>query len=109
MRDKLFCAPSKIGVSTNPGTRFGTLQTSCPNQLKLFRTFRLPSRKIALDIEDCFHTTHKTERLQGEWFDVSPHDAAAILSTQIRWAIGYFTTLNSDELELAYELVGVND
>jgi hypothetical protein len=101
-------APCKIGVSARPDGRVWALQTACPNELRLLCSFAMPNRKIANDVEGCFHHTRKDRRLRGEWFDLDPDYAATILKLQIRWAIEAFTNLSAEELELAYEGAGVN-
>jgi hypothetical protein len=61
-------SPVKVGISSDPLARFRTLQTASPYRLCLYGTWRLPKRKLALQIEATFHRDNKKYRLSGEWF-----------------------------------------
>ena len=100
-------SPCKIGISSNPDSRAWALQTACPYELRLFKSYRFPNRDIALAIEDCFHSTQKTHRLRGEWFSMQPEMVDCILRLQIRWAIEMNTGFFGSDLHDACRLVGV--
>lgn len=106
-RDGKVQSPTKVGISAQPYSRFSNLQTASPYELVLVKAFRLPTREIALEMEDCFHSTQKASRLKGEWFEIDPREATCIVSLHIRWALECFTNLNEDELKAAFELAGV--
>lgn len=108
VRDGKLCPPCKIGISAQPNARVWALQTACPDELKLVCAYRVPNRAMALEIEDCFHVTQSAHRLRGEWFSHDPIFAAALLNLQIRMAMSAFTDLSGAELEIAYEMAGLN-
>lgn len=105
VRDGHEVGPCKMGLSDKPSERASGLQTSHFEQLKLFRALRMPSRKIARDVEDCFHATHKDDCLRGEWFNIEPQEATSILLVQIMWSLSAFTNLNDKEIETTMRMI----
>lgn len=99
-----FKAPVKIGVSASPWGRLDTLQTACPYDIGIVGVLAYPSREIALQMEDCFHSTHKKHRTRGEWFDIEPNKAVAILRLHLRFGLDMFSTLSDDDKKQAIAL-----
>lgn len=99
-----FSAPIKVGVSSSPFGRLDTLQTACPYELGIVGSLIYPSREIARQMENCFHETHSHRRLRGEWFDIEPTEALAILRLQLSFALDMFTSLSDQEQEQAIAL-----
>ena len=97
----------KVGISKSPQSRLAALRTGSPLDLVLVHQFRLLSRAMARDVEECFHATQKTHHRQGEWFSISPDDAVLILSLHIRWTLEGFTDLDEDERKAVLEFIGV--
>lgn len=100
--------PVKIGVSAWPHGRLEALQTACPFSLELVREFRFPSRKIALDVEECFHKTQAKHRLRGEWFDLAPSFAIMIINLHVSWMLELFTTMDEKERKVAAKMCGLD-
>lgn len=98
-------APCKIGISDRPADRLRGLQTSHFEELKLYREYRLPSREIASEVESCFHYSQSGACLRGEWFNLVPQKAAALLDFQIILMLDAFTSIDPGE---ALELVVVH-
>jgi hypothetical protein len=101
-------APVKVGVSSGARGRLATIQTACPFDLELVREFRFPSRQIALDVEDCFHKTQAKHQLRGEWFDLAPSYAIAIINLHVCLMLKFFTSLSADDRVIAAEMCGVD-
>jgi Meiotically up-regulated gene 113 len=108
-RDDGIGGPCKVGISNNVRGRLLNLQCASPFELKVFRTFRMPSREIAIEIEQCFHKTQVKNRLRGEWFDLSPEDVCITLILQISWAIDFLTDLSKSEKKAALWMVGIEE
>lgn len=100
--------PIKVGISSNPRARVASLQTACPFDLVLVREFRFPNREIALQFEDAFHTTQAKHRTRGEWFDLAPSYAIAIINLHVCWMLKHCMTLTPDEARTAIEMCGVD-
>lgn len=75
--DDGWCAPVKVGISTNPEARLATINTSSPFRVEIYRQCRIASRWGAESIERTFHAINEKERLNGEWFQMEP-DAAVL-------------------------------
>jgi len=56
----------KVGISKSPRSRLKQLQTSNPYELKLKRTYKLPSPKTS---EALIHMMLKEYHVRGEWFN----------------------------------------
>jgi hypothetical protein len=67
--------PCKVGISSNPDDRFGSLQTGSPVRLRLVEVYWFESRAEAAAMERQFHESYAARRLHGEWFDVQIDDA----------------------------------
>lgn len=98
-KDGEITAPVKVGISRNPDARIRGLQTAAPYQLRLVRKFATPSQAVAKDIENCFHDTQREHHAYGEWFNLPPSEACAIILLQIRWALELFTEYSEDEID----------
>lgn len=98
-------SPVKVGVSRSPQSRLENLQTACPFELAFAATFAFPSRSIALNFEDCFHSLQKEHKLRGEWFDMPPHKAVSVARLYARWCLELLTSLNEEEREAAIEFI----
>lgn len=92
-------APVKVGVSNDPESRLASLQTASPYDLSLVAKFLLPSREIAIQMEQCFHHMARAHRLRGEWFDMPPHSAVASFRVYLRWAIDLKTSFSVEDQE----------
>lgn len=69
--------PCKIGVAGDPAARAKDIQTACPFEIALFRSWRLPiSDRDVFMFERQLHELLAEHRLQGEWFDLSPEQAS---------------------------------
>lgn len=65
---------SKIGISRNVNNRLSQLQTGCPYQIKLIKTY---SSELSTKIERVLHRSFRTKKidsseytLMGEWFNL---------------------------------------
>jgi hypothetical protein len=68
----------KIGFTKkDPIKRVKELQTGSPNELKLIQHY---ASKNYRKIESWFHRVHKSKRLEGEWFALSPEDVNNFLT-----------------------------
>jgi hypothetical protein len=107
VKDGRHCAPVKVGITKHLDKRVSALQTASPYQLRMIHAIGVPCRAIALEMEDCFHATHKAEGLKGEWFDMPPHEALAILTFQFRLHLD-INGVEPETIEAALELSGAN-
>lgn len=60
--------PVKVGVSSMPEARMGTLQTGCPFRLSLLHVRQMRNRDHALEYERNFRADHAAYHLHGEWY-----------------------------------------
>lgn len=65
---------SKIGISRNVNNRLSQLQTGCPYQIQLIKTF---NSDLSTKIEKVLHRTFRTKKIDsseytliGEWFNL---------------------------------------
>ncbi len=58
----------KIGISSDPTTRYRAIRTSCPTPCELILTVRC---KDDYDAENKMHHALRSYRREGEWFNVS--------------------------------------
>ncbi len=72
----------KIGIAVDPNERVKALSTGSPFPLSVVEIFRVEA-SLARSIERVAHHLLASKRLNGEWFDVEPDEAA----TAIRQAI----------------------
>lgn len=68
--------PCKIGIARSTVSRLSSIQTGNPKKLQVIAAIPIPSRDIVSALEKVLHWTFEDYRLVGEWFDVSPIDAA---------------------------------
>lgn len=67
--------PQKIGVANDPQSRRAMLQTGNPSLLGVAAAVPV-ARRHALAVEKQAHRILKSKRIRGEWFNVSPEEAA---------------------------------
>lgn len=65
----------KIGVSANPDRRVKQLQTGHEAKLSVFHRETVDSKK-AKPLETLVHRALAHKKIRGEWFALSPQDAA---------------------------------
>lgn len=70
----------KVGISDSLGSRLSSLQTGSCEELKLYFSFKLPSRTAALKVEQRFHEYFYDWCIRGEWFGMPPNGALMLLS-----------------------------
>ena len=68
--------PVKIGIAKCANSRLQTLQTGCPEKLKVYLFLDVPAG-MALAAEKACHDRLADQRLSGEWFSVDWRDACA--------------------------------
>ena len=68
----------KIGVSTNPSARLGSLRTASAFPIDFSYIAVTPG--TGFDIEAGAHEMLKGHRWSGEWFDVAPEMAVAAMN-----------------------------
>lgn len=66
----------KIGVSKEPEVRLRQLSTACPRRLTLLTSFQ-----GGFDVEAEIHRHYESQRVNGEWFDLSGQDVLNIFCT----------------------------
>jgi hypothetical protein len=70
--------PVKIGLAVDVAKRLSQLQTGFPHRLKIYEAHEVSSDR-ARSIERSCHMELRDRRLNGEWFDVTPTEAAQVL------------------------------
>lgn len=70
----------KVGITEALGGRVANLQTGSCEDLRLFFSFKLPSREAAMRVERRFHTHFDDWCIRGEWFGMPPDGALMLLS-----------------------------
>ena len=88
--------PTKIGLSQSPLQRLKQLQSEETVRLILVAKFAFWQRRHARIVERAFHATRDDFRTRGEWFDIPPADAVALMATTIQAFVERF--LGADEL-----------
>lgn len=76
--------PCKVGISNNPSSRMASLQTGNAARLVLVAKYCFWRRSHALEVERVFHEALATQRTGGEWFDIEPDAAVALMAMNIR-------------------------
>lgn len=73
--------PCKIGISTYPGKRVRSLQTSVWRPLHVAKCYWAPTVKEARRLEMAVHRrlTEESRWLHGEWFDMHPDKASEMI------------------------------
>lgn len=70
--------PIKIGIATRPEARLKVLQTGFPHKLRIYAQF--PAHGVlAYRAEQECHRRLAAFRLNGEWFDYDPYNAADLV------------------------------
>lgn len=75
--------PSKIGISFHPPKRLKQVQSEQPGRIVLVCQFGFRSREQARAVEKEFHRNCDGFRLSGEWFDMPPSDAVAVMNKNL--------------------------
>jgi hypothetical protein len=75
--------PSKIGISGDPHRRLKQVQAERVPRIVLVCQFGFPTREQARAVEKEFHRNCDGFRVTGEWFDMSPSDAVAIMTKNL--------------------------
>lgn len=78
------CSPVKIGIASNPEKRLASIQTACPNPIRMETFFGPMDRELARAIEREVHSFSAKRRLHGEWFDFEPAEAVHYVAAVIR-------------------------
>jgi hypothetical protein len=68
--------PCKIGITTNDKMRFAQIQTGSP--VRIIPEWSLACNN-APNLERRMHAAFADKRLKGEWFDITPKEADAML------------------------------
>jgi len=66
--------PVKIGMTTNCEQRLSDLQVANYELLTLLFRIECESVGQATEIEQSLHERYQSQRIRGEWFDVSPNE-----------------------------------
>lgn len=69
-------APCKIGITSSLASRLSGIQTGNSKKLEIISAIPIPTRALVQAIEKELHEHLAEFRLVGEWFDLSPVDAA---------------------------------
>lgn len=65
----------KVGVTKDIYKRHSGLQTGCPFEIEIYKTFPFESAADAYACEKTFHARNKGRRHRGEWFAMSKGEA----------------------------------
>jgi hypothetical protein len=76
IEDDVPVAPCKIGITSNLTSRLSGIQTGNAKKLEIISAIPIPTRGLVQAIEQELHTHLADYRMVGEWFNVSPVDAA---------------------------------
>lgn len=68
--------PVKIGIAKDPERRLAELQTGSPHRLMIHFTASVSNGR---GVERACHMTLSANRLEGEWFDVTPDRAIEVV------------------------------
>jgi hypothetical protein len=98
IRDGLAVAPVKVGISKSVASRLATISTSSPTPVGLYLTFPLPRRDMAEAVERAFHSVMRKKRLNGEWFDMAPAQAKAVMMLNVGHFLSCAIGLDGDEI-----------
>lgn len=74
--DEGLVKPVKIGVTANPKARLGNLQCGSIYLLRFAAMFKLPSKRLAHDVERIIKDAYWDENFIGEWYALDPSKAA---------------------------------
>jgi hypothetical protein len=79
------CGPTKIGISRNPVVRLGQIRyDEGRDDIIIVAQFAFWKRKHARWVEAAFHKVCDVYRVRGEWFDLMPADAVAIMKKNLK-------------------------
>lgn len=78
------CSPVKIGIASDPEKRLLSIQTACPNPIRMQTFFGPMDRDLARALEREVHHFAKKKKLHGEWFDYDPAEAVGLVEDVIR-------------------------
>lgn len=92
-------APSKVGIANDPVKRMASLQTAHHQKLCLVGSWSTPCRDIARVLENSFHVVQAKDRLNGEWFNLSPKACMAILHIGLGVALDAHTDFTGPEID----------
>lgn len=76
IEDGLPVAPCKIGITSSLVSRLSGIQTGNAKKLEIISAIPIPTRQLVQAIEQELHSHFAEFRLVGEWFNLSPVDAA---------------------------------
>lgn len=68
----------KIGISNNPEYREKTLRSEDP-EIETIAKRKFATRKMARELENHLHKYYKTNRIRGEWFDLSKKEVEKVI------------------------------
>jgi hypothetical protein len=71
-------APVKIGIAAEPSKRLSTIQTSCPTRVDIAFQLQCFNSECARILESNVHAALTDKRTNGEWFSISPAEAADV-------------------------------
>jgi len=77
----------KIGKAKDPYSRFNSIKTGSPYNLRLWKVARCFKYTTYLDhghLEDYLHSELEEYNVRGEWFDVDPVEAFQTLARSVR-------------------------
>jgi hypothetical protein len=77
----------KVGTTGNIRARMGTIKTSCPFDLTLYRLLEVSNRVTARAFERMFHITQEAARMRGDWFDLDPETAWRVFYQHMRYEL----------------------
>lgn len=89
----------KIGVSDNPEQRLIQLQTAYPHKLVIVKRIECDNRRYADELERSLHDRFQSQRLSGEWFDITIHE----VQYEINWALGVADCVNSEKVNKLHD------
>ncbi|MCY4032845.1 MAG: GIY-YIG nuclease family protein [Hyphomicrobiales bacterium] len=78
---------SKVGMTTGDvDDRVGALQTGNPDEIYAHTVFTLYDTPLGdvKDVERFCHQLLTDYRMKGEWFNIAPEDAAAIINEELQ-------------------------
>lgn len=93
--------PSKIGISKHPDIRLKQVQKDRNSRIVLVEQFWFWRRDHAHMVEQEFHKKCANFRLDGEWFDMPPSHAVAIMDLNLKAFVEQI--LRPHDVEYLYE------
>ena len=72
----------KIGITSDLASRLRAMQNGCPEKIEAFYWAEAPSERAIL-IERACHAALQSHRVRGEWFQVAPCRAVAIVTAAV--------------------------